>query len=259
LAALPKIDAWVREQLLALQLEHGLDPAQAAAGDLRFSDHLTIAFSTEALVGPVSGRAAVARSSIRFVGPSIAARVDDTPFPWEWLDRSAPAVLVSLGTVNAATGSHFFATVVDALGCSPLRAVVVAEPELVPSARSADNVLVRPRIPQLALLDHMDAVVSHGGHNTVCESLSRGLPLVLAPIRDDQPIVADQVVRAGAGLRVKFGRAGPDELAEAVRRVLTEPSFREAAASIGASFVQAGGARSAADAIEELLLVGAVR
>jgi UDP:flavonoid glycosyltransferase YjiC (YdhE family) len=149
--------------------------------------------------------------------------------------------------------------VVDALRESRVRAVLVAPPELVPSAAAADHVLVLSRVPQLAVLDHMDAVVSHAGHNTVCESLARGLPLVLAPIRDDQPIVADQVVRAGAGLRVKFGRVSPYELADALHRVLTEPSFREAAESIRASFVQAGGTRAAADAVEHLLAVGAAR
>jgi MGT family glycosyltransferase len=259
LAALPKVDEWVRGQLIALQIEHGVDAARAAHGDLRFSDQLVVAFTTEALAGPVSGRAADARSGIRFVGPSLVGRVDDTPFPWEWLEGPDPAVLVSLGTVNADTGSRFFATVVDALRGAAVRAVVVAPPELVPSARDADNVLVRPRVPQLAVLDRVDAVVSHGGHNTVCESLARGLPLVLAPIRDDQPIVADQVVRAGAGLRVKFGRVGPEQLAGAVHQVVTDPSFKEAAESVRASFVQAGGAGSAADAVEELLTVGVGR
>jgi UDP:flavonoid glycosyltransferase YjiC (YdhE family) len=259
LAALPKVDEWVRDQLVALQLDHGLSPSQAALGDLRFSDQLIIAFTTEALAGPVGGRAAASGSVIRFVGPSMVGREDLTPFPWEWLHAPGPTVLVSLGTVNAESGSRFFATVVDALRGARVRAVLVAPPELVPSAAGADNVLVLPRVPQLAVLDHMDAVVSHAGHNTVCESLARGLPLVLAPIRDDQPIVADQVVRAGAGLRVKFGRVSPDELAGALHRVLTEPSFREAAESIRASFVQAGGARAAADAVEHLLTVGAAR
>jgi len=233
LAALPKVDEWVRDQLVALQLDHGLSPSQAALGDLRFSDQLVIAFTTEALIGRVSGRAAASGSVIRFVGPSMAGREDRTPFPWEWLHGPGPSVLVSLGTVNAAIGARFFATVVDALRESRVRAVVVAPPELVPSAVAADN--------------------------TVCESLARGLPLVLAPIRDDQPIVADQVVRAGAGLRVKFGRVSPNELAVALHRVLTEPSFREAAESIRASFVQAGGTRAAADAVDHLLAVGAAR
>jgi UDP:flavonoid glycosyltransferase YjiC (YdhE family) len=259
LAALPKVDEWVRSQLVALQLDHGLSPSQAALGDLRFSDQLVIAFTTEALVGPVSGRAVASASVIRFVGPSVLGREDTTPFPWEWLQAPGSTVLVSLGTVNAAIGSRFFATVVEALRGSRVRAVLVAPPELVPSAAAADNLLVLPRVPQLAVLEHMDAVVSHAGHNTVCESLARGLPLVLAPIRDDQPIVADQVVRAGAGLRVKFGRVSPDKLADALHRVLTEPGFREAAESIRDSFVRAGGPRAAADAVEQLLSVGAAR
>jgi UDP:flavonoid glycosyltransferase YjiC (YdhE family) len=103
------------------------------------------------------------------------------------------------------------------------------------------------------VLREVDAVVCHGGHNTVCEALARGLPLVIAPIKDDQPIVADQVVAAGAGVRVKFGRVQPAELAAAVRRVLDEPSFRTAAAAVQASFTAAGGAAAAATALEELL------
>jgi len=94
--------------------------------------------------------------------------------------------------------------------------------------------------------------VCHGGHNTTCEALAHGLPLVIAPIKDDQPIVADQVVAAGAGLRVKFGRVTPDELAAAVRRVLSEPAFRANAERIRDSFRAAGGAGEAARLLEAL-------
>jgi MGT family glycosyltransferase len=114
------------------------------------------------------------------------------------------------------------------------------------------NFLQRPYVPQLALLPRVDAVVCHGGHNTTCEALAHGLPLVIAPIKDDQPIVADQVVAAGAGLRIKFGRVQPDELRAAVTRVLAEPAFRAAAERVRASFAAAGGAEAAATALAEL-------
>jgi len=78
------------------------------------------------------------------------------------------------------------------------------------------------------------------------------LPLVIAPIKDDQPIVADQVVAAGAGIRVKFGRVQAPELRAAVRRILDEPSFREAARRVQASFAAAGGAAAAATHVEAL-------
>jgi MGT family glycosyltransferase len=250
LTKLPKVDAWVRAQLMDLQIDLGVDPETAATGDLRFSDRLIIAFTTEALLGPIG----VPHSTIRFVGPSIARRPDPTPFPWEWLDPGCGHVLVTLGTVNADIGKRFFATAVEALADTELQAVIVAPPDAVDIPAGVANLLVRPRIPQLAVLEHMDMVVSHGGHNTVCESLDQGLPLILAPIRDDQPIVADQVVRAGAGVRVRFGRVGADELRVAITNVLAEPSYRAAADVIRRSFRDAGGAPSAADAVDDLLL-----
>ena len=251
LAALPRVDAWVREQLVDLQLELGVNPEAVLGGDLRFSDRLILAFTTEALFGP----RAAPDPSIRFVGPSIDQRPDATPFPWDWLDPDRAHVLVSLGTVNASMGDRFFAAAVEAFAGTEIQAVVVAPPDRVAVPPGADNVLVVERVPQLALLSRLDAVVSHGGHNTVCETLAHGLPLVLAPIRDDQPIVADQVVRAGAGRRVRFGRVRPDELLEATRSVLLDPSFRDAAAVIRRSFLDAGGTVAAADALEALLPV----
>jgi hypothetical protein len=173
------------------------------AGDLRFSDDLVIGFTTEALVGPIKAFP----PQFVLVGPSMEGRPEPVDFPWDWLDPDRPGVLVSLGTVNADAGARFYATVVEALGDQPWQVVLAAPLDQVGAV--PDNVLVRDYVPQVALLDRVDAVVSHGGHNTVCESLARGRPLVLAPIRDDQPIIAQQVVDAGAGLRVKFGRVRP--------------------------------------------------
>jgi UDP:flavonoid glycosyltransferase YjiC (YdhE family) len=116
------------------------------------------------------------------------------------------------------------------------------------------NVLVRPRVPQLPLLERVDAVVCHAGHNTVCETLWHGLPLVVAPIRDDQPIVAAQVVAAGAGVRLRFGRADAARVAAAVEEVLTEASYRRAAERLSTSFRAAGGSPAAAGHLEQLAL-----
>jgi MGT family glycosyltransferase len=251
LAGLPKVADWVRAQLLDLQLELGVSAETASTGDLRFSDELIVAFTTPALAGQTS---VPEGSRISFVGPSIAPRAGSAAFPWEWLDPGLPHVLVTLGTVNASIGARFFAVAVEALASLPVQAVVVAPGPQVQVPPHVDNVLVRASIPQLAVLEHMDAVITHGGHNTVSESLACGLPLVLAPIRDDQPIVADQVVRAGAGIRVRFGRVGAAELGAAVRRVLDDSSYRDAAAAIRHSFAQAGGAAAAADAVGALLM-----
>lgn len=248
LAGLPLVRAWLDAQLATLEREAGLDPIPEPDR----SPRLVVAFSTAELAGSADRFPA----HYRFVGPSIHARPQTTPFPWEAL-RPGPRVLVSLGTVNTEAGERFYPTALEALGddgdASPPRpqVILVAPARLV--GAPPPNVIARPFIPQLALLPEVHAVVCHGGHNTVCEALAHGLPLVVLPIKDDQPVVAQQVVDSGAGLRLKFGRVRPDELREAVRRVLEEPSFREAAGRIQRSFTAAGGAPRAAELLEELV------
>jgi MGT family glycosyltransferase len=242
LAGLPKVKAWVDAQLAQLESEAGLPPA--ATPDL--SPARVIVFSTDALVGPLEAFP----PSYRFVGPSIVDRPDATPFPWEALEPARKKVLVSLGTVSHDRAGDFYDVVARAFAETPWQIILVAPEGRLPAPPA--NFIVRPRVPQLALLPHLHAVVSHGGHNTVCESLAHGVPLVVTPIRDDQPVIADQVVRSGAGLRLKFGRLAPAALQAAVARLFDEPGFAAQAARVRESFAAAGGARSAARLLVEM-------
>jgi MGT family glycosyltransferase len=234
LAGLPQVKAWFEALIAELEREADLPHA----GEL--SPHLVLAFTTPALVPGAFP------AHYKFVGPSIADRPESTEFSFEQL--RAPTVLVSMGTVNAEASGRFYATAIDALRDQPFQVVLVA-----PAITEAPaNFIVRRYVPQLALLPRMAAVVCHGGHNTTCEALAHGLPLVIAPIKDDQPIVADQVVAAGAGVRIKFGRVQAPELREAVLRVLGDPKMRDAAARVRESFASAGGAAAAARYLEAL-------
>jgi MGT family glycosyltransferase len=247
LAGIPKVAGWLRARMTEVLTGAGVDPAVAAAVDPRFSPHLLVAFTSRELVGPPSDLP----EHWALVGPALSGRHDPTPFPWERLGGTEPVVLVTLGTVNWRAGARFLAVAAEALDGMPVQAVIVAPDGLAPDPPA--GVLVVPRVPQLALLERTDLVVCHGGHNTVCESLAAGVPLVLAPVRDDQPFVAEQVVRAGAGERVRFGRITVPELHQAVSTVLGDPAYRTAAARVGASFVAAGGAAAAADRLDVLL------
>ncbi|WAL99678.1 glycosyltransferase [Streptomyces sp. Je 1-369] len=252
LIGIPKVDLWLTDLLDGLRLRLG-DPS--ARYDPRFSPRLTLVFSTSELAGP----AAHGRGPVRFVGPALGPRADVTGFPWEWVDRDdggRALVLVSLGTANTAVGARFLAQCVDAVRARSrgMRAVVVDPGGLLGPPRGDDDVLIRPAVPQLALLARTDAVVCHAGHNTVTEALWHGVPLVVAPIRDDQPVVAAQVTDAGAGVRVRFGRADARAVGSALDDVLGRPRFAAAARRIAHSFREAGGAPAAAAHLEELAI-----
>ncbi|MHB8418735.1 MAG: glycosyltransferase [Myxococcales bacterium] len=243
LAGLPRVKEWIDGQLAQLWRESGLE----AGPEPDLSPSLILVFSSELLAG--AGR--FPRQAL-FVGPALDGRPPAADFPWDRLVGGADKrLLVSLGTVNAERGAAFYRVLADALSGEDLQIILAAPSALLPNAPA--NFIVQPRVPQLALLPRVRGVVCHGGHNTVCEALAHGLPLLSLPIRDDQPVIAQQVVDAGAGLRLRFGRTTAAELREAVRRLLEDPALRAAASRVADSFQRAGGARAAADAVEKLL------
>jgi MGT family glycosyltransferase len=242
-----RIAAWFEGQLNRLYDALAMPHLARARFDPRFSPHLVIQYSTAELVGVVQRDL----SAVEFVGPA-GRRPEGTAngFPWEWLDGHDTLVLVSLGTLVEGKGLRFLTRTMEAVAGQPYGVVLVGDAFLLPPAPG--NVLVRPYVPQLDLLPRTAAVVSHGGQNTALEALMAGVPLVCAPIRLDQPITTEHVVRAGAGRRLSFARARPAEIREAIAAVLQDRSYRAAAHRIGESLHRAGGAPAAADHLEKL-------
>lgn len=247
--ALPQVEAWTTGLLEGLWRRAGL-PADEFA-DPRFSPHLVLATTGRALLGDLPTPAHYA-----LVGPVLTERPADPAFPWERLDPGRRTVLVTMGTMSDAVGADFLDRTVQALAhCGEGVQAVIAAPRGALPADLPDSVLVVERAPILELLSKgaLDAVLCHGGMNTVGESLAHGVPLVMAPIRNDQPFVAQRVTEAGAGLRVPFARVAPQVIAERLRRVLDETSHRTAAQLIGRQLMSGGGAAAAADRLEALV------
>ena len=250
LSSMPKVAAWVEELLDGVRERIGIP---AGLADPRFSPHGVLAFTTRELIGD----AEFPHDRVWLVGPAVNARPTTADFPWEWLDPARKHVLVTLGTANLDAGGRFLGEAAKALaGMRDTVQAIILDPAGT-LGECADNLLVREHVPQLDLLPRLDAVVCHGGHNTVCESLWHGVPLIVAPIRDDQPIVAGQVADAGAGIRARFGRSTAVHIAAALDAVLAQESpYRAAARAIGESFRAAGGATTAAGRLADLAAAG---
>ncbi|MFE9424019.1 glycosyltransferase [Kitasatospora sp. NPDC006697] len=245
----PELAGWLPGLLRELSAQVGI-PA-AAYQDPRFSPRLVLAFTGRELAGPAGLPPQVA-----LVGPLLGRRPAAPDFPWERLDPDRVPVLVTLGTLAAEVAGDFHRRAAEALRplAGRVQGIVAAPPQVL--AGLPEFLIGVERFPLLDLLARTrpGAVLCHAGMNTVMESLAHGVPLVLAPIRHDQPIAADQVERAGAGLVVDFTGADPAELRRALTAVLDQPGYRAAAERISRSFPAEGGARTAVDAIEETVV-----
>jgi UDP:flavonoid glycosyltransferase YjiC (YdhE family) len=99
---------------------------------------------------------------------------------------------------------------------------------LPPAVRTA------PFLPQAALLPHCRAVVSHAGAGTMLGALCHGLPQLCLPQGTDQPSNTAALLPTGAALALQPDQSTADAVAEALGRLLNEPSFRQAATQLTA-------------------------
>lgn len=242
LKASDKLDEWVEAQLTALQVEAGFSTPVAHPD---FSPFGVVVFSSEALVGTKYPRVP---AQYHFVGPACGHRANQPDFPWTQLRDDVPKILISLGTVSRDRDLRFYRVMMEALQDMNLQVIMVA-PDII-ATEAPNNFIVRSRVPQIALLPYMNGVLTHAGHNTVCEALACALPLIVAPIRDDQPFVARQVLDAGAGIFMRHGKVSVNVARASVLQLLSDDSLRLAAARLAASFHALGGAAQVADIIE---------
>lgn len=141
-----------------------------------------------------------------------------------------PRVYVSLGSFLSARNDVLarIAAGIQDEGLSLVLAAGVADPATL--GRIGDRALVRPYLPQVAVLPHCDLVVCHGGNGTVTESLRAGVPVLAGPLSTDQFAGAEDVRRAGVGDAFDPNGASPAEIARRAHRLLAGPACRRAAA-----------------------------
>jgi MGT family glycosyltransferase len=248
--ASPTIDAWVAEGFADLQRAYL--PPELVVERPDFSPYQMIVFSIPALTG---NERALVEAPYLFVGPALAEFRRWIEFPWGWLDHEQRLLLITLGTISRDGDTRFFDIMMQALdGMVGVQAVMVAPERLARLAPA--NVLVRSLVPQLKLLDIAAGVICHAGHNTVCEALTRGLPMIVAPVRDDQPIIARQVIDAGAGLFMRHGKVTTATARTTIEKLLSTPSLADNAKSLRQALRAAPGAAGAAAAIASLAAPG---
>ena len=161
---------------------------------------------------------------------------DDRPRPlpdW-WQNTSWPLVYLTLGTV--APSMEFFPGLyrdaIDALSLLPVRVLVTVgrDRDLRDIGPVGPNVHVARWVPQADVMPHADVIVCHGGSGTVTAGLAAGVPMAVMPLFADQPHNARRVADLGAGVALDDANG----LADAVRCLIAEPSYRATAQRIAA-------------------------
>jgi UDP:flavonoid glycosyltransferase YjiC (YdhE family) len=162
-------------------------------------------------------------------GRSIPMR--PVPMP-ERTARSAtlPRVYATLGTFFGGN-ADVFRCVLDGLADEAVEVMVTVGIDQDPGrlAPVPANARVERFVPQAELLPRCSAVIHHGGSGTMLGSLAHGLPQVVIPQGADNFVNGELLARSGAGRVLVPGDVSPGQVRDALRCVIHDPSYAEAA------------------------------
>jgi MGT family glycosyltransferase len=167
-----------------------------------------------------------------------------------WSGDPHPAIYLSLGSLGSADVG-LMQKLIDTLGRTDYFVIVSMGPQH-HELRLAPNMTGEEFLPQPAILPQVDAVITHGGNNTVVESLHFGKPMIVLPLFWDQHDNAQRMQELGLGRRLDTYRHEPDELIDAIESLLADPHLPGRLSGISHRLQAAPGTARAADLIESL-------
>lgn len=188
-----------------------------------------------------------------YVGPLRNASPRSVPFPSDRL-TGQPLIYASLGSIQNRKCEIFHQI---AAACQGLDAQLVMphgggmNSEQIASLPG--NPLVVEYAPQREILSKVSLTITHGGMNTVLDSLSYGVPLVAMPITFEQPGTGARIRWTGVGEVIPLSNLTPIRLREAIQQVRSSPAYAARAKTIQQAIQQAGGVQQAANLIEQVI------
>ncbi|XP_072014710.1 UDP-glucuronosyltransferase 2B33-like isoform X2 [Amphiura filiformis] len=173
------------------------------------------------------------------VGGLTAAQGKPLSSDWEDFLQSAGddgVVLFSMGSYATGIDEDIAALFAGAFAQLPQKVIWKLNGK--PSSTLTANVKVVDWIPQNDLLAHpqIKVFVYHCGLNGIWEAVYHGVPMVAIPLFGDQFDNAQRLVSRGMGVKVDIATLTSDELAEAIRTVINNPSYKDNATRISSIF-----------------------
>ena len=160
----------------------------------------------------------------KFLGPSIYARQAEA---FDFVKGERPVVYISLGTVVKGAVS-FFQNCMESFRGENIDVIIsVGETFDVRKLKNIpSNIHIYKSVPQPEVLKIADVFITHGGMNSVSESLVSGTPMVVIPFASDQPVNARCVEKLGVGKKVEYSTIKSKVLRNAVFEIFSDSEIK---------------------------------
>lgn len=184
------------------------------------------------------------KSDYKFVGPSIYKR-ENYLLDKELFKKNNKVIYISLGTIFN-DDINFYKICFKIFKNSDYQVFMSIGSDIKRSdlGKIPKNFYVKKYLPQLQILKKADLFLTHGGMNSINESLYYGVPMIIFPQMLEQKANAYRIEELGAGIVYK------SKLTESVYKkylniILNNDTYRNNAIKLGKNLKKCGGYKEA--------------
>lgn len=192
------------------------------------------------------------KSDFKFVGPSIYQRKGLT-LKNNLFNIGKKIVYISLGTIYN-DDLNFYRICFEVFKNSNSRVFMSIGKDIKKSdlEEIPDNFYVEKYLPQLQILERADLFLTHGGMNSINESLYYGVPMIIFPQMLEQKANAYRIEELGAGIMCKK-KLTKSVFIELIKIISNDDNYKKKAVKLGKNLKESGGYKKAARLIIEYM------
>jgi zeaxanthin glucosyltransferase len=195
-----------------------------------------------------------------YVGPCVDLERREEEFSWAGIELRQRLIFCALGTVNISgvlrDKDQFLKRILKVARKRVSYSFILAVGPAFDPASLSDvppNVYLYAFVPQLQILKRAHLMIHHGGANSLKECIFAGVPMLVYPMRADQPGNSARVVFHRIGLRGDFKRDTALDIDSKINLLLTDPNFRLNLEQMRQHFLECQHAQKGIELIEQII------
>jgi len=191
---------------------------------------------------------------LHFIGALLPSGAGDVPAQIKEAKKAGrKIVLVSQGTIANNDLGKLLAPTILALGEREdflILATTGGKPiENIPCTLTP-NTIASQYLNFGQILPEVDVLVAFGSYGTVTQTLSFGVPMVVAGMGEDKPEVGARVTWTGTGIYLATDTPTPEQVRDAVDQILAKPEYRACAQELAQEFASYDSAKRLTELVE---------
>lgn len=115
------------------------------------------------------------------------------------------------------------------------------------------HILIEDFIPFEDIMPYADVFISNGGYGGVLQSILHGVPMLVAGVHEGKNEICARIGYLGYGINLKTERPRSEQISKAVRRILSDTSYRIKVEVLRREMEKYDPNREAEKSIEEIL------